>query len=317
MRFAGTVGACCHRRRKDPTCCWHQQKEEAGGSPARRGVPVFSTEGGCSQSLCSSRDPRQQAAFCSLPLAPAWLPGEESRKVSRNGGGPSKLPRGPDPARCPSTHRDEPLGRGESAKRRSCSAKRRRGGAAAPRPVAGSRRHPPPRRSAPRTPRGKDGQSPSHGGSAGKRDTPPLSTHGVLRVPADPDETYRAGARREVREGRRASGRGADEPAQPGRTAFPFLFMGSFCCCLFASLLLHTTPTSPRSRAVSRQAAAGSPCSLPAPLVASQLVLCRGREGRGGNALMLLLGRAPAALTSRWSRPAGGKAAAASPRPQR
>lgn len=64
------------------------------------------------------------------------------------------------------------------------------------------------------------------------------------------------------------------------------------------SLLLQTTRASPRSRAIPREAAVRCPRSLPAPPLASQMVLYQGHEGRRGNALILLLG---CFLTSWWS----------------
>lgn len=79
-----------------------------------------------------------------------------------------------------------------------------------------------------------------------------------------------------------------------GRTR-PARAAAALLCC---SLLLQTSPASPRSRAVPRRAAAGCLISPSAPPLASQMVSERGHGGGRGNALILLLGYV---LTSWWS----------------
>lgn len=113
----------------------------------------------------------------------------------------------------------------------------------------------------------------------------------ALRVPG---QTHRAGPGRaglaaplRALRAHRRSRRGAG--ARPARAAAALWFV--------ASLLLQTTPASPRRRAVPRAAASAVICPS-APPLASQMVLERGHGGRRGNALILLLG---CVLTSWWS----------------
>lgn len=151
-----------------------------------------------------------------LPFAPylcllPGLPGEESQKMCRDFGGRSNLPQGPDPARCPNSHRDEPLTPGESTKRRSYSVKWNRGKSQQRdllQAATGTRRSHS-RRSALQNRRGEDGQSPSHGGSAEKRDK---STH---THPA-PSRTPTPCAQCSRSPGRHLPARGSAGAAAPG-----------------------------------------------------------------------------------------------------
>lgn len=208
----------------------------------------------------------------------------------------------------PHTHRNEALTHGKSTKCKKLPRKEKAGELTPPRPVADRRRHPPHlllRLCPPKPPRQTRAQPVprQQGGEAGQ---PPARCTPCAQGPAAPQGTYRAGAPprpplpavgvgaaaaapRGVPQRGSSARRGAGESAQPRQCGFPLRFV---------SLLLQTTPANPRSRAVLRPAAVRGLSNLPAPPLASQLVLCRGHGGRGGNALILLLG---CALTSWWS----------------